>query len=76
MPDEFDKKGWIMNITVGRTTVAVVAALVCATAAFSQQAPGQAAAGRGAQPQLPRVISPEILPDKKVTFRVRAAQSR
>jgi enterochelin esterase family protein len=77
MPDEFDKKGWIMNSTfrLTITKVAVVAALVCATASFSQQAPGQAPAGRGAQAQLPRVASPEILPDKKVTFRLRAPKA-
>lgn len=64
-----------MNITVRLTTVAVVAALVCATASFSQQAAPQAAAGRGGQAQAPRVVSPEILPDKKVTFRLRAPKA-
>ena len=74
MPDEFDKKGRIMNNTFRLTMAAVAVALVCVTASFSQQAPGQAA-GRGAQAQLPRVVSPEILPDKKVTFRLRAPKA-
>jgi len=63
-----------MNGTVRLTTVAIVAALVCATAAFSQPARGQGA-GSGAQAQLPPVISPEILPDKTVTFRLRAPKA-
>ena len=62
-----------MNTSVRLTMV--VAALVCATAAFSQQAPGRGAAGRGGQAQLPRVVSPEILPDHKVTFRLRAPKA-
>jgi hypothetical protein len=49
VPDEFDKKGRIMNSTFRLATVAM--ALVCAHAGFSQQAAGQAA-GRGQQ--LPR----------------------
>jgi enterochelin esterase-like enzyme len=61
-----------MTSTFRLTTVA--AALFCAHAGFSQQQPaaGQAA-GRG--PQLPRVVSPEILSDKKVTFRLRAPKA-
>ena len=69
------EKGWIMNISVRLTTAAVVAALVCATASFSQQAAPQAAAGRGGQAQGPRVVSPEILPDKRVTFRLLAPKA-
>jgi enterochelin esterase-like enzyme len=54
------------------TTVSL--ALLCANVWFSQQVAGQAA-GRGGQAQLPRVVSPEILPDKKVTFRLRAPKA-
>ena len=60
---------------------AVLVSLLAACAAFSQQpAPGaaaQAAAGRGrgAAPQGPRVVSPEILPDKRVTFRLLAPKA-
>ncbi len=74
-PDEFDKKGPIMSSTFRLTIVAVVVALVCAPAAFSQQAAAPSAAGRGAQGPLPRVVSPELLPDKKVTFRLRAPKA-
>ncbi len=76
---KFDKKGRIMNNTFRLTTAAVAVALTCVTASFAQQAPSQQAngqaAGRGAQAQLPRVVSPEILPDKKVTFRLRAPKA-
>jgi enterochelin esterase family protein len=74
MTEVFDKKGRIMNNTFRLTTAAVEMALCCVTASFSQQAPVQAP-GRGAQAQLPRVVSPEILPDKKVTFRLRAPKA-
>ena len=59
-------------MTFRLTTVAL--ALLCAHVCFSQQPAGQAA-GRGGQTQLPRVVSPEILPDKKVTFRLRAPKA-
>ena len=54
---------------------AVMAMLLSASVAFPQQAPAPAkpAAGRG--PQGPRVVSPEILPDKKVTFRLLAPKA-
>jgi len=61
-----------------KKTLAV--AVVLLPAAFSQQAPapagqappaGQAAGGRGTPP----AHSPEILPDKKVTFRIRAPKA-
>jgi enterochelin esterase-like enzyme len=69
-----------MRIWTRLFTVTAIAALVCATAAFSQQAAGQAAsAGRGAAagrgPTGPRVVSPEILPDKRVTFRLLAPKA-
>jgi len=55
----------------------VAAALLSASAAYSQAAPqaqpAKAAPGRG--PQGPRVVSPEILPDKKVTFRLLAPKA-
>lgn len=49
--------------------------LLSASVAFPQQAaaPAKPAAGRG--PQGPRVVSPEILPDKKVTFRLLAPKA-
>jgi len=52
-----------------------IAALLCTSAAFSQQpvAPAKPAAGRGATG--PRVVSPEILPDKRVTFRLLAPKA-
>ncbi len=51
--------------------------LLSAMTAFAQPAPNaapaQAAPGRGAAaPALPRVVSPEVLADKRVTFRLRA----
>ena len=42
--------------------------LVCAIALFSQQIPGRGQQG-------PRITSPEILPDKKVTFRLLAPKA-
>jgi len=47
-------------------------ALLCASAAFPQQAPAPAKPARGRGPQGPRVVSPEVLPDKSVTFRLLA----
>ncbi len=67
-----------MSIRGRIITGAVAAELVCAAAAFSQQpsAPADAQPGRGMfAPQGPRVVSPEILPDKRVTFRLRAPKS-
>src|SRR5437773_4587372 len=63
-----------MSIPIRLFAGTVAAALICATAVLSQPAPGQAAAGRGAT-QGPRVISPEILPDKRVTFRLAAPKA-
>ena len=55
-------------------TAAVV--LLCAASAFSQQPPAQPpAAGRGGAGRGPRVVSPEILPDKTVTFRLLAPKA-
>jgi enterochelin esterase-like enzyme len=49
--------------------------LISATAAFSQQPPNpmpaQVPGGRGGAAAAPRVVSPEVLPDKRVTFRLR-----
>jgi enterochelin esterase family protein len=42
--------------------------LMCASALFSQQMPGRGQQG-------PRITSPEILPDKKVTFRLLAPKA-
>jgi enterochelin esterase-like enzyme len=59
-----------------RIRLGFLAALACvlAGAAFSQPAPAPGAAGRGAA-QGPRVVSPEILPDKRVTFRLLAPKA-
>ena len=56
-----------MYITKSFACVAI-AMLLCASASFSQPMPG-----RG--PQGPRVVSPEVLSDKKVTFRLLAPKA-
>jgi enterochelin esterase-like enzyme len=61
-----------MRISPTSATGAVVVALLCAIAAFPQQAPAPAA-GRGAQG--PRIVSPELLPDKRVAFRLLAPKA-
>jgi enterochelin esterase family protein len=53
---------------------AVVVALLCAIVAFSQQ-PAAPAKPAAAKPAGPRVVSPEILPDKRVTFRLYAPKA-
>src|SRR2546429_7555653 len=63
-----------MNTRCEKLAGCLVVALACATTAFSQPGPGQAAPGRGAA-QGPRVVSPEILPDKRVTFRLLAPKA-
>jgi len=70
--------GPIMNIRYG-SLAGYVLALACATSAFSQSAngpatPAQGAPGRGAT-QGPRLISPEVLPDHRVTFRLSAPKA-
>ena len=52
-------------------------ALLGAGVVFTQQAPAPAAPGAAARlgPAGPRVVSPEILPDKKVTFRLLAPKA-
>jgi len=57
-----------------RVLIGITAASLLAAVAFSQQAPAPAAPGRGAA-QGPRVVSPEILPDKRVTFRLLAPKA-
>ena len=57
-----------------KSRIRLTALLFCTTAAFAQQAPGQAAPGRGA-PQGPRIVSPEILPGHRVTFRLLAPKA-
>jgi enterochelin esterase-like enzyme len=47
---------------------AMITMLVCASALFSQQMPGRGQQG-------PRIVSPEILSDKKVTFRLLAPKA-
>jgi len=62
-----------MDIRFQVLSAAVATGLVAA-AAFSQQAPPAGAPGRAAA-QGPRVVSPEILPDKRVTFRLLAPKA-
>jgi enterochelin esterase-like enzyme len=54
----------------------MVILLLASVSAFAQQpptqAPAQNPAGRGGAATAPRVVSPEVLPGKKVTFRLRA----
>jgi enterochelin esterase family protein len=59
------------------TGAAVVLALGVAGTAFAQApaAPAPAAGQRMGGPQGPRVVSPEVLPDKKVTFRLLAPKA-
>ena len=56
--------------------IGTVVLLMAVMTGFAQQppnpAPPQAAAGRGGAAALPRVVSPEVLTDKRVTFRLRA----
>jgi enterochelin esterase-like enzyme len=58
------------RLLTGVTTACLLAGTVSA-----QQAPAQPAPGRGAAQQGPRVVSPEILPDKRVTFRLLAPKA-
>jgi enterochelin esterase-like enzyme len=72
------EKGRITRIRNTRIAAALFLSL-SATAGFSQPRPGQAPAGRGGgrgAAQGPRVVSPEILPDKRVTFRLRAPNAK
>jgi enterochelin esterase-like enzyme len=64
-----------MRPKVALSAAALMVAILAGGLALAQQAPppaapGQRGAGRG--PQGPRVVSPEILPDKRVTFRLLA----
>ncbi len=54
-----------------RGTGVAIVSLLCTAAAFGQ--PAATPAGRG--PAAPRVVSPEILPDKQVTFRLFAPKA-
>jgi enterochelin esterase-like enzyme len=67
-----------MRLTVALRAGILMVPLLAGGLALAQQAPTPAApglrgAGRG--PQGPRVVSPEILPDKKVTFRLLAPEA-
>ena len=57
----------------------VVVLLLAFVAASAQQppapAPAQNPAARGGAAALPRVVSPEVMPDKRVTFRLRAPEA-
>ena len=54
---------------------AAFVALLSGCMAYSQQPAPAAGTGRGAAAQRPRVVSPEILPDNKVTFRLLAPKA-
>jgi enterochelin esterase-like enzyme len=58
-----------MKITI------VMCAALCAGAAFAQGPAAVAPARAGRGPQGPAVVSPEILPDGRVTFRILAPQA-
>jgi enterochelin esterase-like enzyme len=57
----------------------IVILLLASAAVFAQQpptqAPAQNPAGRGGAAAAPRVVSPEVLQDKRVTFRLRAPEA-
>jgi len=59
-------------VTISKRSLSACALLLFAAGAAMAQPPQQAGpgAGRGAAP--PRVVSPEVLPDGRVTFRLRA----
>ncbi len=57
-----------MSVRVLLKTGALVTALLHASVAFSQLAPGRGQQG-------PRIVSPEIHPDKRVTFRLSAPKA-
>src|SRR3954447_10800154 len=63
-----------MNARVRMISAIAGAVLACAAAAYAQQAPAQAAPGRGAA-QGPRIVSPEVLPDRRVSFRLLAPKA-
>ena len=64
-----------MKLAVIRWSCSMIL-LITSAVAFAQQpptqVPAQNPAGRGGAAALPRVVSPEVLPDKRVTFRLRA----
>ena len=62
-----------MNLT--RMYVSCMIALLFASAAVFAQQPPQNPAGRGGAAAAPRVVSPEVLPDKRVAFRLRAPEA-
>src|SRR5436190_23581969 len=63
----FKKEATTMKQSIIRT-VGALAGLLYLQTAFAQQAPGQAAPGRGAATARP--VSPEIHADRTVTFRL------
>ena len=64
-----------MNLKSALSVALVIVSILAGGPVLAQQAtpPAMPAAGRG--PQGPRVVSPEILPDKKVTFRLLAPKA-
>src|SRR5579885_1508622 len=58
-----------------RLFAGVAAACLLGGTAAAQQPPAQPAPGQGVAAQTPRVVSPEILPDKRVTFRLLAPKA-
>ena len=62
-----------MNLT--RIYVSCMVVLLSASVAVFAQPPAQNPAGRGGAAVLPRVVSPEVQPDKRVTFRLRAPEA-
>ncbi|MCL6544564.1 MAG: hypothetical protein K6T61_05010 [Bryobacteraceae bacterium] len=73
----------ISGCIVSRRAVWVAGAAVCAfgwlgllNAQQAAPARGEVPAARGQMPQIPAVTSPEVLPDKRVAFRVYAPQAQ
>src|ERR1035441_6969549 len=64
---------------ISRISAMVLAAFVLAAAALAQPpTPPAAPAGRGAGrgPQGPVVVSPEVMPDRRIAFRILAPQAQ
>jgi enterochelin esterase-like enzyme len=63
-----------MTVNTRMLAVASLAAVLCSPLVAASQPP--APAGRGGGPQVPQFVSPEILPDRRVVFRIYAPQAR
>ncbi len=57
------------------TAVSVIVVLALTPGVLTQQPPPAAQAGRGGAPA-PQVVSPEVMPDRTVVFRILAPQAQ